>query len=104
MTKRQHNNYPLRECADAAQEIIRDNPKALVFQKWTCAGCGERVTADVANSFTKYGHHTEKVNGEHCGFITDIEKSGCNYKVAFPCETTEDYQRAMNTIEGRKQQ
>lgn len=67
------NDYPLQECADAAEKLI--DKGWLVFQKWTCDKCGDRVTANTPNTFTTLGHH------EACGFITDITKTGCNYMI-----------------------
>lgn len=49
----------------------------LVFQKWTCAFCGERVSGSIPNVFNTRGIHEDcAVNtvGE-----TDIKTQGCNY-------------------------
>jgi hypothetical protein len=64
-------DFPLDECCEAARDFVADG--ALVFQKWTCDGCGERVTANTPNVFTELGHH------EDCGHVTDIRRKGCNY-------------------------
>jgi hypothetical protein len=74
-----YKNYPLHECAERAEQLIRDG--ADVYQKWTCGGCGERVTANSANAFTTMGHHEEKKDGSPCGHVTDMRVTGCNYMV-----------------------
>jgi hypothetical protein len=71
-----YKNYPLAECVEAADRIVKER-NAQVFQKWTCFRCKERKTAVTPNSFTMMGHCIE------CGYVTDIEKSGCNYVAIF---------------------
>jgi hypothetical protein len=66
-------DFPLDECVAAAKEYVAEG--ALVFQKWTCDHCGERVTANAPNTFTEMGHH------EDCGHWTNIRRKGCNYKL-----------------------
>lgn len=40
------------------------------YVKWTCPRCGERCTANEANSFyTKGFRHTEKADGGPCGEV-----------------------------------
>ena len=51
----------------------------IVYQKWTCAKCGERVTANIPNMITQNGRHEEKADGSPCGHITDCAKAGGNY-------------------------
>jgi ribosomal protein S27AE len=102
MTKTKPKDYPLDECANAARNIIRDNPGALVFQKWTCAKCGERVTADHANVFTTLGLHSEREDGQKCGHVTNIASVGCNYMVHFQCMDADAFERAIKTIEGKR--
>ena len=78
MTKRkpEYKNYPLEEIADAAEHILRTYPRGTaIYQKWTCAGCGDRVTGNNPNEIHEQGHH------EDCGHITDMRKTGCNYSV-----------------------
>jgi len=76
-----YKNYPLDECARAVDRILRDNPGAAFYQKWTCGKCGERVTGGTANLLCEHGVHTERADGTLCGYVTDITKAGCNYAV-----------------------
>lgn len=47
------------------------------FVKWTCEGCGERVTCDKPNTFfTKGFRHTMKSDNTHCGHISFPTKFG----------------------------
>jgi hypothetical protein len=77
--KIKYNDYPLHECAREAEKLIAKG--CDVYQKWTCAACGERVTANQPNHWTEQGHHEEKADGSPCGHITDIRLTGCNYIV-----------------------
>jgi hypothetical protein len=74
-----YRNYPLHDCAKQAEKLAKAGCK--VFQKWTCAECGERVTANLPNHWTEQGHHEEKADGSPCGCITDLRLAGCNYMV-----------------------
>ncbi len=41
---------------------------ALVYLKWTCPKCGERVLADEPNVYNPLGYrHTEREDGTQCG-------------------------------------
>jgi hypothetical protein len=64
-------SIPYDECTKAAQALALDG--ATIYQKWTCAGCGETVTANKANHWTEMGHH------EDCGHVTNMREQGCNY-------------------------
>jgi hypothetical protein len=66
-------NFPIAECARALAKIFASNPGSAFYQKWTCGGCGVRVTATTMNKLAKIGHCDD------CGHDTDILKSGCNY-------------------------
>jgi len=66
-----YNDYPIDECAQAADELIADG--ADVHQKWTCGHCGSRQTMATANVFYRSGIC------EACGNTTVIR--GCNYMV-----------------------
>lgn len=46
---------------------------ATIYQKFTCAGCGARLTIETPNVF----HRTGSCDG--CNVITNIEQRGCNY-------------------------
>lgn len=65
------SNYPLEECVRKAQTYI--NKGAKVYQKFTCANCGQRLTMDVPNTFYETG------DCDKCGHVTDIKADGCNY-------------------------
>ena len=66
-----YNNYPLEECEEAALKLIANG--ATVHQKFTCAGCGARLTMPTPNVFFTEG------DCDKCEAITDIAKDGCNY-------------------------
>lgn len=72
-SKIRYNDYPLQECADAAEKLAAKG--LFVFQKFTCDGCGSRQTMDTPNQFFTSG------KCEECGTVTDIKKKGCNYLV-----------------------
>ena len=67
----EYHDYPLQECADTAQKLIKDG--ATVLQKFTCQHCKTRQTIPDPNVFYTKG------KCEECSQITDIEKHGCNY-------------------------
>jgi hypothetical protein len=72
----EYKNYPLAECIAAVQQILRTSPPGTaIYQKWTCIGCGERVTGNTPNELFELGHHQD------CGRITNIRETGCNYSV-----------------------
>jgi hypothetical protein len=69
MTK--YNDSPLVDLAESAAKVIADG--GTIFFKWTCAGCGDRVTATEPNTFTPFSEHDD------CGHITNTLKTGGNY-------------------------
>lgn len=71
------NDYPLQECADAAEQILAKNPTAKIYQKFTCQHCGARQTMGEANKFFTTG------KCEECDKVTDIAANGCNYMIHF---------------------
>ncbi len=64
-------NLPFYEVAERAQRCIQQGH--LIFQKFTCAQCGERQTMPDPNAFYELGRC------EECGHITDIVKEGCGF-------------------------
>jgi hypothetical protein len=46
-----------------------------IYQKFTCAGCGSRLTMDNPNILFETG------SCDKCDTITDIRKHGCNFLV-----------------------
>ena len=67
------NDYPLQDCADAAEKLVADG--CQVFQKFTCTKCGSRQTMAEPNKFFTSGAC------EECGAVTDIAAKGCNYVI-----------------------
>jgi hypothetical protein len=71
----EYQNYPLREVAEIAQGLVEAGGE--VHQKFTCGGCGKRLTMDEPNIFYTQG------TCDNCDFVTNIEEAGCNYMVHF---------------------
>lgn len=66
-----YKDFPLSEIIPAVDKLVAEGWD--VYQKWTCEGCGDRVTATNPNTITTHGYHDD------CGHTTDITKTGCNY-------------------------
>jgi|GEM_PF-3070233 len=71
-----------REVDGSFDQILREADTAIaqggmVFQKWTCKGCGKRQTIDKPNSFFTGG------KCEECGHETDLRKEGCGFMAFF---------------------
>ncbi|RPH72699.1 MAG: hypothetical protein EHM78_02010 [Myxococcaceae bacterium] len=66
-------NHPFDEVVIAANDAIARG--ADVYQKFSCAGCGQRLTMSEANTFFETG------SCDKCGVVTDIKKDGCNFLV-----------------------
>jgi hypothetical protein len=64
-------DYPLDEILAEADRLIAQGAK--VYQKFTCAGCGQRLTIEEPNVFYKSG------TCDKCNVITTIKT--CNYMV-----------------------
>ena len=73
--KGKHTDFPWDEVCKSAEQLALDGH--LVYQKWTCAGCGARIGSSRPNYFTEQGRCEEP----GCGHITNIKKQGCNYMV-----------------------
>jgi len=73
----EYNDFPFMDCVKKADELMQQYPGIKIYQKFTCAGCGQRLTIDEPNNFHKQG------SCDKCPAITDIEKQGCNYLVIF---------------------
>jgi hypothetical protein len=71
MLMAKYNDYPLEQCAAAAQKLTAQG--ILVYQKWTCAHCGSRQTMADPDRFYVRGVC------EECKRETRIEQ--CNYMV-----------------------
>jgi len=74
---KQYRDYPIEKCAKTVERVLQRRPGSAFYQKWTCGGCGQRVTGNIANKFFIEGHC------EDCGYVTDINKTGCNYLMHF---------------------
>lgn len=72
MKKPKFENFPFKEVIRQVDLIIGKG-EAEVYQKFTCAGCGQRLTIDVPDTFYKEG------KCDKCDATTNIEKDGCNY-------------------------
>jgi predicted RNA-binding Zn-ribbon protein involved in translation (DUF1610 family) len=69
-------NFPFDEAAVSASELIAAG--ALIFQKFTCGSCGNRLTMGEPNKFYTQG------SCDQCGHVTDIRETGCNYLCVWP--------------------
>jgi hypothetical protein len=73
----EYEDAPLEELAESANEIIAKG--GMIFQKWTCEACGERVTGAEPNVFciemahedcpTDPGHVTQTPTGNYLAMI-----------------------------------
>jgi hypothetical protein len=62
-------DYPVDEVCAEMDRLIKQG--CIVFVKYTCDKCGERVTSNVPNSFAREGYiHEEKGDGTPCGHLT----------------------------------
>lgn len=66
-----YNDFPFKDVvAECDRHIARG---ATIYQKFTCTGCGQRLTIETPNTLYATGAC------DRCPTITDIEKQGCNY-------------------------
>jgi hypothetical protein len=75
MAVEKYNDYPLDEIIAEINRKSAQMPKAKFYQKFTCAGCGSRLTMPDANTFHPAGAC------DKCSVITNIRSQGCNYLV-----------------------
>ena len=66
-------DFPFEKMARQAERLVKDG--FTVYQKFSCNGCGERLTMDVPNKFFQEG------TCDKCDTVTNIERKGCNYCV-----------------------
>ncbi len=59
------------EAETAARAAVASG--STIFQKWTCGGCGKRITGNNKNFFAVEGHC------EECNHTTDLLTAGCGY-------------------------
>jgi hypothetical protein len=76
--KIKYDDFPFTEAFEQAQGHRRVG--SLIYQKWTCAGCGARLSGE-PNHWTTQGRCDEVEGSKGCGHITDLVKSGCNFAV-----------------------
>lgn len=69
-------DYPWPEVVSQVTAALARGAK--VYQKFTCAGCGERLTIPTPNKLYR------KAECEHCNVVTNIEHQGCNYMLVLP--------------------
>jgi hypothetical protein len=74
-----HQDFPLVEVAAKAKQIAAMGHE--VHQKFTCAGCGTRLTISAPNKF-----HT-KGTCDQCKTVTDIAAQGCSFVVVMGRKT-----------------
>jgi hypothetical protein len=70
------DDHPFLEVCHAADTLIQHG--ATVHQKFSCAGCGNRLTIETPNVFHRTG------TCDKCSTVTDIQARGCNYLVILP--------------------
>lgn len=68
-------DHPFYEVAASAEDVI--DRGGIVFQKWTCSRCEQRLTMEIPNTFHKIGYCFE------CGAESDIVAQGCNFVAVF---------------------
>lgn len=76
--KKKYNDFPFDEARKAADGYAKQG--CIVIQKWTCAGCGERLSG-APFVWTDNGRCDEVDGRMGCGHVTDIRKQGCNYTI-----------------------
>jgi hypothetical protein len=67
-----YKDFPFEDVCNKVCELAQD-PSKLLYQKFTCAGCGQRLTMDVPNTMFETG------TCDKCPTVTDIKKQGCNF-------------------------
>lgn len=60
---------PLDEIIAMMKQVLDDNPFARCYLKWTCPGCGKRVTSEQPNAVFKQGmrHNEDGCNTLYTG-------------------------------------
>lgn len=64
---------PFNDVVMQAAKIIDEN--TMVLQKFTCSGCGARLTLEPPNVFFR------SATCDECGALTNIEAQGCGFTV-----------------------
>jgi hypothetical protein len=76
MSSQPPKDFPFAEIVASCERAIRDGN--YVVQKWTCGGCGRRISANNVNTVTEHGHC------QHCNFVTHVKETGCNFALLVP--------------------
>ena len=76
VTNPPYNDYPLADIEKSMRKVKLHG--GLAYQKFTCSGCGNRLTID--EPFKLY----TKGVCDNCPAVTDIEIQGCNFVAVFP--------------------
>jgi hypothetical protein len=71
--KIKYNDFPFDDLVERG--IERMNQGWDVYLKFTCSGCGQRLTIDVPNKFFTEG------TCDKCPALTDIRKTGGNMMI-----------------------
>lgn len=69
--KPNYRDGPFEEVCREAERLTKDG--YTVYQKFTCDGCGARLTMQ------EPGHFYEEGTCDNCPTITNIRLKGCNY-------------------------
>ncbi len=69
--KKKFQDFPLKEIREAVAAHVKEG--RTIHQKFTCSGCGKRLTISEPNTLYREGEC------EDCGTVTDLEVTGCNY-------------------------
>jgi hypothetical protein len=69
--KIEHTDFPFDEVVAKIQNLAASG--AYCYQKFTCAGCGNRLTIDEPNVMYETG------TCDNCPTVTNIKQRGCNF-------------------------
>jgi hypothetical protein len=68
-----NKDFPFEDVVASA--VAQMKKGHFVYQKFTCAGCGQRLTIDQPNIFFETG------TCDKCPAVTNIKAQGCNFLV-----------------------
>jgi hypothetical protein len=66
-------DFPFDQVCKRARELTRQGME--VYQKFSCAGCGQRLGMETPGVFYEEG------SCDQCNTVTKIKQRGCNYMV-----------------------
>jgi len=64
-------DYPFDEVATSIIRLSKEGH--YCYQKFTCVGCGQRLTMDIPNVIYEEG------TCDKCNAVTNIKQHGCNF-------------------------